>query len=339
MTADSPSGPKAQRELEEIATVRTFPASRATRALGALRALLRGRPAQVGWMMPPRSWAAITRSVPDCDVVLVSTVRSLRGAISRPMVIDHEDALSLKLRERAAGREHPILRAAARLESKLVRRWERKVARWADAQVVTSHRDAAHISTTPTPLVLPQAWDGEVHTDFSRERRDLDVVFSGNMRYPPNRDAAEWLAQEILPVVRDALPNLSAAIVGRDAGSLAPLPDVMVLSDVPEVLPILRRAKIAAAPLRIGSGSPNKVLEAAASGACVVATPRAVEPFQMPAATAQSAESFARILIRLLTDESERLKLAKAGSDALREMSWEKRGAELERVLGAVVRS
>ncbi|HEX2232466.1 MAG TPA: glycosyltransferase family 4 protein [Thermoleophilaceae bacterium] len=333
LTAEAPSGPEARRELEALAEVRSFAASRISRALGAVNALARGRPAQVGWMMPRHSWRRILGGIEGCDVVLVSTVRSIRGPVGAPLVVDHEDALSLKLSERAAGSVNPAIRAAAMFESRLTRGWEREVALWAKAQVVTSGRDAAQLPSSPPPLVLPQAWDGGVYTDFSREQRDIDLVFSGNMAYPPNRDAAEWLAGEILPLVRTEWPEVEAVIVGRDAAALGRLPQVTVLSDVPDVLAVLRRAKLAAAPLRIGSGSPNKVLEAAASGAAVVATPRAVEPFGMPAATAESAESFARAVVRLLSNEEDRRTLAKAASEAVKEMSWECRGRDLERVL------
>ena len=72
-------------------------------------------------------------------------------------------------------------------------------------------------------------------------------------------------------------------MVGRDASSLR-LSGVEVASDVPDLLAYLRRAKVAIAPLRIGTGTPYKVLEAAASGAAVVATAWAAQCFGLPAA-------------------------------------------------------
>jgi glycosyltransferase involved in cell wall biosynthesis len=168
--------------------------------------------------------------------------------------------------------------------------------------------------------------------------RDIDVVLTGNMAYPPNGDAARWLSDEIAPALWRRRPGASVWVVGRDAGRLALDPRIEVRADVPDLAAYLRRARLALVPLRLGTGAPNKVLEAMAAGAAVVATRSAVAPFDRAAAafaTAGDADAMAAVADRLLGDEPERARLAEEawrvvaayGADAQRE--------RLERLLRA----
>jgi glycosyltransferase involved in cell wall biosynthesis len=129
------------------------------------------------------------------------------------------------------------------------------------------------------------------------------------MRYPPNREAALIFAKEILPQVRARRPGTTAIVVGRSAAKLS-LPSVDVASDVPEISPYLRNARVAVVPLFRGpAGSPYKVLEAVANGAALVTVAWAADCFGLPARTANTVEEFADEIVSLLENESLRRKL------------------------------
>jgi hypothetical protein len=253
----------------------------------------------------------------DDAVVLANTVRSLRGPLPAALVLDHIDALALNMARRAEGPESAVVRLAARVESILLRRWARRSAQWASAQVVTAEEDATHLWPQPPPIVLPIAWFGEPFAEPPAHDRDIDVIFTGSMSYPPNRAAAECLAAEILPRLRAMRPNLEVWIVGRGASELRLAPDVHVASDVPDLYAYLRRAKLAVAPLRGGTGAPNKVLEAAASGVALVAAPWVLERFDIAGAAAETPDDFASAIDRLLGDEPLRRATAQQASETL----------------------
>jgi len=107
------------------------------------------------------------------------------------------------------------------------------------------------------------------------------VVFSGAMDYAPNVDAALWFADEILPSVRQQVPEARFSIVGarpaRSLERLSRLPGIFVTGAVADVRPYLRHAAVAVAPLRIARGIQNKVLEAWAMECPVVMTGAAAE--------------------------------------------------------------
>lgn len=321
LTGGRPSSRVEYERLCASANVEIQVAGTGRRAIAAATALLRGRPAQVGWMTSSRLWRRSIELASKADVVLANTVRSLRGPLPAPLVLDHVDALALNMARRATGPERMLVRLAARAESALLRRWERRCARWAVAQVVTAAEDATHLWPSPPPIVLPIAWYGKPFVEPPSHDRDIDVIFTGSMAYPPNRAASEWLAAEIVPRLRSMRRGVNTWIVGRGASELRLRPGVEVASDVPDLYAYLRRAKVAVAPLRGGTGAPNKVLEAAACGAALVATPWVLERFDIAGAAAETADDFAAAIDRLLADESLRRATAERAVATLRDHS------------------
>jgi sugar transferase (PEP-CTERM/EpsH1 system associated) len=107
------------------------------------------------------------------------------------------------------------------------------------------------------------------------------LVFTGNMDYWPNADAAEWFAHQVMPLLRPRWPGAQFHIVGNNPGPpvlrLRALPGVHVTGRVPDVRPYVSHAAVAVAPLRMARGVQNKVLEAMAMGKPVVASSGAFE--------------------------------------------------------------
>jgi polysaccharide biosynthesis protein PslH len=307
--------------------------SKPARGLSALGAVLRGQPGQTGWMMPTRTWRHALDIAADADVVLVVTSRSLRGPVPAPLVIDHVDSMSFNMANRARGPESALRRAAARFEAWRLSAWERRIAAWAQAQVATSGEVAELLPGSPPVTVIPAAWDGPGFEDVPDRERDIDVVFTGDMSYPPNTAAARALAEEILPLVR-RVRDCSAWIVGRHADALS-LPGVHTAANVPDLHAYLRRAKVAVAPV-LGRGSPFKTLEAAACGAALVAAPWSVNCYGLDAQLAETAEEFAAGIVTLLEDGPLRTEQAARARKAVERHRADRIAARFERVFDDV---
>ena len=181
-------------------------------------------------------------------------------------------------------------------------------------------------------------------TDVPGEVSDVpetgDVVFVGAMGYPPNRDAVEWWAREVWPLLPPGAPPLS--VVGRGAENalahLAGHPGVRVVGEVADVGPVLERAALVAVPLRHGGGTRLKVLEAFAAGRPVVSTAKGVEGLATGDAcvVADGAAAFAAAVTGLLGDLPRRRLLAAAGRDVARRHDWARLG---DRFAGIVLSS
>jgi glycosyltransferase involved in cell wall biosynthesis len=332
------AGVDSSQDVSALADIRVSDASPLSRALGGLGALLRGQPVQVGWMMPQRGWREVRRLSADCDVVLAITVRAVRGPLPALLVIDHIDAISVNMRRRATGPEAAPVRWAARIEAALLERWERRLRRYAAAQIAISPLDAALLPSPPEVHVVHNYVEVPAEPAGGTER-DIDVILTGNMSYPPNRDAAQWLSDSIAPELLARRPDTSICVVGRRAGELEFDPRIEVHTDVPALDPFLRRSKIALAPLRLGTGNATKVLEAMVAGAAVVATPAAVESFGFPATaveTADTAEGLASAIESLLADSSARSGLVARSFELVRSYGPEAQRERLEAILASV---
>jgi len=141
---------------------------------------------------------------------------------------------------------------------------------WVDNGVDLAHFSPALAFADPFPATTPRGvpW----------------LVFTGRMDYRPNIDAVTWFASAVMPGLRTRVPDARFAIVGASPAEavsrLAELPGVIVTGRVPDTRPWLAHASIVVAPLRIGRGTQNKVLEGMAMARPVIATPEAFEGVQ-----------------------------------------------------------
>ena len=102
------------------------------------------------------------------------------------------------------------------------------------------------------------------------------LVFTGNFDYPPNRDAVRYFHGQIWPLLRDRYPDLVWRLAGRNPEGVARFlrrdPRIEILGPVEDAVLELARARVAIVPLRAGSGTRFKILEAWVAGRAVVST-------------------------------------------------------------------
>lgn len=107
------------------------------------------------------------------------------------------------------------------------------------------------------------------------------LVFWGRLDFPPNVDAAVWLARRLTPSLRERHGDAALRLVGRGAGPeiarLADLPGVELVGPVDDLRAEALRSSTVVMPMRCGGGIKNKLLEAAAMGLPIVATRKAVD--------------------------------------------------------------
>jgi polysaccharide biosynthesis protein PslH len=168
------------------------------------------------------------------------------------------------------------------------------------------------------------------------------VVFSGNFEYHPNIDAVEFLVKEIWPLIRSQRPDLRLRLVGRGdkfIRHLIPPGSAVELSgEVGKAMPEIARGRVIVAPLRMGSGTRIKILEAWAANRPVVATPLAAQGLRIEdgknIVLAGSAHSFADQVLRLVSNAPERDRLAARGRLTFEEnYTWDAAWVTLDRCL------
>lgn len=169
------------------------------------------------------------------------------------------------------------------------------------------------------------------------------------MDYAPNEDAALYLTDEILPLLRQSSPDIEVIIIGRDPTPALidrskRHPEVTVTGYVDDMRPYLEQATIFAAPVRYASGQQNKIQEALAMEIPVVTTSIVAAGVQAeggqeaPVYVADGAQAFADSVIDLLEKPEERLRLASLGRQYAEEhYDWSRSAEHLERMCYAAI--
>jgi sugar transferase (PEP-CTERM/EpsH1 system associated) len=292
------------------------------------------------------------RAVVGIYAFSVQMARYVPATFRRPFVMDFVDFDSAKYADyaRSGG-------LASRLvydrEARKMFALEKATAARADVSLFVSEAEAALFrAEAGLPRADIRALSNGIDLDFFSPEADFApleprsgplIVFTGQMNYRPNVEAVTAFAEQVLPALRGARPDLDFAIVGRRPPSaveaLAARPGVIVTGEVPDVRPWLAAATVVAAPLQIARGIQNKVLEAMAMARPVVCSPGAFEGIDaVPGRdllVAEGAEAQAQAIISLLDASATSGALGKAARRRMIEhYSWDARLAPLAAMLG-----
>lgn len=155
---------------------------------------------------------------------------------------------------------------------------------------------------------------------FEKKPENSTVLFVGNFKWLPNKDAAFFLTQEIWPKILSLIPKAQLLIIGRnptkEIKKLEAVKGVKVKGEVEDIREAFAKASVLLAPIRNGRGTKYKVLEAMAMGTPVVTTPLGIEGIQAKdkrdVLLAKDAEGLANQTVSLLKNKNlcERLSLS-----------------------------
>ena len=215
-------------------------------------------------------------------------------------------------------------------------RYERQVVREATHTIAVSDADAEtfrRLAPGCPVSVVPNGIDvaGYAVADTSLDLGPAPLVFTGSMGYRPNVDAALWFANHVLDRVRAHVPEARFFIVGsrphRRLNSLRDRDGVQITGWVPDIIPFLSAAAVYVVPLRMGSGTRLKLLQAMAARRAVVSTRVGAQGLDVQDGVqlrlADTEEGFARAVIELLRDPAERAALGeRAAQYVARNYDW-----------------
>jgi glycosyltransferase involved in cell wall biosynthesis len=137
------------------------------------------------------------------------------------------------------------------------------------------------------------------------------IVFTGSMDWLPNEDAIRYFMREIMPLIRQRVPDASLTVVGRNPqAALTEMakedPSLIITGRVDDVRPYMERAAAYIVPLRIGGGTRLKIFEAMAMEKAVISTTIGAEGLPLTDGVdvllADEPAAFAEAVVRVLTD-------------------------------------
>lgn len=172
-------------------------------------------------------------------------------------------------------------------------------------------------------LVVPNTYSRSVPQPFREFDGTHRLLFVGTFGYYPNVDAIQYFARDILPIIKSKFPSsVEISVIGTGLpphGETVQFPGINFVGEVPETTPYYSSCDIAIVPLRCGSGTRVKILEAFSHRRAVVATTIGAEGLDVAdnceIRVGDTPEQFADCCIDLLTDMQERNEIAQRGHD------------------------
>jgi len=197
------------------------------------------------------------------------------------------------------------------LEYKRLINYEREIFDYFDNKTIISIPDKNLIphKNKEEIHVIPNGVDHSYFKPVIKEKT-FDVVFTGNMAYPPNVDAAEFLIKDIMPKVWKNMPDIKVLLAGA-----SPVKKVLSLRSklveisgwMDDIRDSYSSAKVFIAPMRIGTGLQNKLLEAMSMKIPSITTPLANDALQAKDGAeiliGADATELANQIIELLSNE------------------------------------
>ncbi len=294
--------------------------------LKMLRALFSDKPFQVHYFFQRSANLKVKEIIsefkPDhiyCQ--LIRTAEYVKNIHSIPKTMDYMDTFS-KGMDRRISQNRGIKKIFIKAEASRLLKYENLIFDYFENKTIISSQDQSLIyhPERNSIKVVPNGVDFDFFTPVQSNNRTFELVFTGNMSYPPNVDGALFLVNEIMPIVWKEMPKAKVLIAGaKPTVAITSLKsrNVAVSGWVDDIREAYADSSVFIAPMRIGTGLQNKLLEAMSMGVPCITTSFANNALKAVNGASiligDSKESLAEIVIDLLRDPVLRNNLSVAG--------------------------
>lgn len=272
---------------------------------------------------------------------LIRTSEYVKNHHDIPKTIDYMDSFSKGMDRRAKSASFfskPIILSEARR----LLRYENLIYDYFENHSIISKQDRDTIwhQQRKNIEVIPNGIDAIFFHPKEKEK-EFDILFTGNMAYIPNVDSVVYLVEEILPLIQKVIPDVKIMIAGASpVNKIKNMANesITVTGWVDDIREAYWTSKVFVAPLRLGSGLQNKLLEAMASKKPCVTSPLANNALggvnNKSILIAENAEEFANKIIFLLKNQSVAQEIAENGYDhVIKNFDWKSTTEKLEKLM------
>jgi sugar transferase (PEP-CTERM/EpsH1 system associated) len=256
--------------------------------------------------------------------------------------IDYQDVLSKGMDRRAQAAPW-YLKPFFKMEYKWLAKYEADIFSYFDNHTIITgvdrdliqHSDSCNIEIVANGVDFEKFKSTEVEKEF-------DLIFTGNMNYVPNVDAVLFLVNTIFPELKKKFPALTLAICGANpAAKVKALArkDILVTGWVRDMNEYYTKSRIFVAPMQLGTGLQNKLLEAMASGIPCVTSALAGKPLEnikqaKDIMICNTLTGYIDAISVLLTNQVLYHEMAQNGQHFVKEnYNWETTTKKLEKIL------
>lgn len=310
-----------------------------------IKVFFNGKPFQVGYFYNNSASKMVKKIIheekPDhifCQLIRVSEYVK---DINIPKTLDYQDAFSVGVERRYHNSpfyKHPILK----IEYKRLQKYEHEIFNYFNNKIIIAEQDRDKIMHPQKDQIhiIRNGVDMEYFKPLQKEKC-TDLVFTGNMNYAPNIDSANFLVHKILPLLRITHPKIKIRIAGANPAlsvRILASENIEITGWIEDMRKCYAESKIFIAPMQLGSGLQNKLLEAMSmqipciSSSIANNSLKAKEDKEI--LIGKTPEDYVNHIISLLENPSKADTLAANGHQFVSEnYSWEKHNTMLEQII------
>jgi glycosyltransferase involved in cell wall biosynthesis len=254
-------------------------------------------------------------------------------------ILDEHNVESDILKNQYRYEQSLIRKAFSFLQYRKMLKFEKTLCMKMDIILATSEEDKKILETfNKNVFVVPNGTD--VLQDYIEDKGNKIITYIGLMSYRANVDAMLFFSQDIWPLIKNEEPAAKLLIVGKnpteEIKALAK-GDVFVTGEVENVMQYLRDTSVFIAPIRIGSGTRIKILEAMACGKPVVSTRLGCAGLEVQDGNdifiSDGPKQFAQRVLDLMGNKEERIRIGQNALNLVKDRyTWDQIGNKLEKV-------
>ncbi|MDG1516678.1 MAG: glycosyltransferase [Flavobacteriales bacterium] len=263
---------KAETELKKfVDKIYVYRSNKVSTLINMLIAGVIGYPFQIGYFFNTGAHFYFKKVIQkeQPDHIFVQLIRMAEYVLKTQNIsksLDYMDTFSKGI-ERRMEKEKGLKQLAYRFEFNRLKKYEEKVFSYFDNHYIISSqdRDSFSFEKAKSISISPNGVDHNFFTPKKNISKSYDLVFTGNMSYPPNVSAVIYIAKEIMPLLIKDYPNIQLLIAGATpTSSVKGLANknITVSGWIDDIRDAYNDSKIFLAPLQIGTGLQNKLLEA-----------------------------------------------------------------------------
>lgn len=266
-----------------------------------------------------------------------------------PKILVNHNVESIRLQRWAESDPSTLKRAFLKLQWQRLCRFEKEMVNRFDRCIAVSELDRdvlIGMGITIPISVVPNGTNTEFFKPIGRPPVENSVLWLGHMDVHTNRDAVLYFWREICPLIRQRKPDATFIFVGTAppreiAEAAASDPRVRVTGFVDDIRTYVDEARVVVVPIRIGSGTRLKILDAMGMGKAIVSTSVGCEGLAVEHGrnilVADTPDTFADGVLSVLTDETLREALEHHARECALAYDWSRLCEEQERTYQAVV--
>lgn len=224
------------------------------------------------------------------DVIIASTAMTAPYALQAPSksirVLEEHNSMTRWAQDRHQNARTLLQRMRSWASLQKIRRHESLLFRQFDLITMVSEQDRAAAAALlkrggSRIQVVPNGVDCDLNRPEHHTPKPNTLVFNGALTYYPNYEAIQWFLSHIYPYIKARQPDITLTITGSLRGvNLDRLPldnQVNLTGFVDDVRIPVMQASVCIVPIRQGSGTRLKILEAMALGTPIVSTTKGAE--------------------------------------------------------------